>query len=266
MTADSALNDSSRDTLERAIADAEAARAHAERAARVCEDLLTTVSHELRNPLSTITAGVALLERLAGDDENGGRIRKYAATMTRSADRMNRLVNDLLDFANIREGKLSIQRAVVPVAALIDESVEVFRPVASTTGVHLTGTSPDGLLVCCQRDRVLQVLANLIGNALKFTPAGGRVHLEAAQAGSEVQFSVADTGSGIAAAELPHLFDRFWQGRRGQGRDGFGLGLFIVKGLVDAHDGRVWAHSTVGVGTTFYFALPADASGDDTIE
>lgn len=244
------------ESLERAIAEARAAQARAEHAGRTCEELLTIVSHDLRNPLSSITTGVALLERLAGDDEFGQRARKYTQTIARSADRMSRLVNDLLDFANIREGKLRIDRHAVPARDLVEESVELSKALAADKGILLEGSAPDGLVTCSQRDRVLQILANLVSNAIKFTPAGGRVTVRAWPGDGVAVFAVGDTGAGIADTEIPHLFDRFWQGRPAKGRDGFGLGLFIVKGLVDAHHGQIWVESGVGQGSTFFFTLP----------
>lgn len=246
--------------LERAIAAAQAAQAQAEYTGKTCEELLTIVSHDLRNPLSSITTGVALLERLAGDDEFGQRARKYTQTIARSADRMNRLVNDLLDFANIREGRLQIESEAVPAREVVDESVELLRGLAVDKGILLEGSAPEGLFVQGQRDRILQILANLVGNAMKFTPAGGSIAVQAWPGDGHATFAVIDTGAGIPEAEIPHLFDRFWQGRRAKGRDGFGLGLFIVKGLVEAHHGHVWVVSRVGEGSSFYFTLPlADA-------
>jgi signal transduction histidine kinase len=248
-------------SLERAIAAAQAAQAQAEHAGRTCEELLTIVSHDLRNPLSSITTGVALIERLTGDDEFGQRARKYTQTIARSADRMSRLVNDLLDFANIREGKLQLERDTVPAHEVVEESVELSKALAAEKGIVLEGSAPPGVLTHSQRDRVLQILANLVGNAIKFTPAGGRVSIHAWRGDGEVTFAVADTGVGIAEAEVPHLFDRFWQGRPAKARAGFGLGLFIVKGLVEAHHGRIWVESRVGQGSTFFFTLPLMDSG-----
>ena len=115
--------------------------------------------------------------------------------------------------------------------------------------------SSNGLRVHCDRDRVLQILSNLVGNAIKFTPDGGSIYIEARASGHDAQFSVRDTGQGIPAADLPHIFDRFWQAQRNN-RAGIGLGLSIVKGLVEAHGGKPWVESKLGAGTTFFFTLP----------
>jgi signal transduction histidine kinase len=251
-------------SLERAIAAAQAAQAQAEHAGKTCEELLTIVSHDLRNPLSSITTGVALLERIAGDDEFGQRARKYTQTIARSADRMNRLVNDLLDFANIREGRMQIEREAVSARGVVDESVELLKGLAVDKRLRLEGSAPEGLLVHGQRDRILQILANLVGNAIKFTPAGGTIAIQAWPGDGVATFAVIDTGIGIADAEIPHLFDRFWQGRRAKGRDGFGLGLFIVQGLVEAHQGHVRVESRVGLGSSFYFTVPLAESPSPT--
>lgn len=237
------------------------ARARAEHAARTCEELLAIVSHDLRNPLSSITTGVALLERLAGDDDAGARARKYTQTIARAAERMNRLINDLLDFANIREGKLAIEPAAVSARVLVDESLELLRPLAADKGIAIEAGAPADLPVSCERDRVLQILVNLGGNAIKYTAQGGSITIRASRVGSQVLFAVTDTGIGIPEAEIAHVFDRFWQGRRAKGRDGFGLGLFIVKGLVDAHGGQVFVESRLGLGSTFSFTLPIAGGG-----
>ena len=117
----------------------------------------------------------------------------------------------------------------------------------------------EGLHIHCDRDRVLQILSNLVGNAIKFTPEGGSIFIDARVIGHEAQFSVRDTGQGISEAEIPRIFDRFWQAQS-KNHAGIGLGLSIVKGLVEAHGGRAWVESTLGVGTTFFFTLPLGAA------
>ncbi len=170
---------------------------------------------------------------------------------------MNRLIQDLLDVTRMEGGHLSVERARVPAGQLVLDSVEA-QEAARCLGVPRASSSTwtqASSDVWADRDRVLQVFENLIGNAVKFTKAGGRITAGAALRDGEVLFWVEDTGAGIAADEMPHVFDRFWQAQKTR-RGGAGLGLQIVKGIVEAHGGRIWVESKVGVGTTFYFTLP----------
>jgi signal transduction histidine kinase len=178
--------------------------------------------------------------------------------MRRSADRANRLIRDLLDAARIEDGKLPIEPRRADPASLIRETVELLLPQAADKPLRLEVDAPDDLpAVCADRDRTLQVLTNLVGNAVKFTPAGGRVVARAAaDASSEVRFTITDTGPGLSADELSHLFDRYWQAKK-TAKLGTGLGLVIAKGIVEAHGGRIWAESEPGRGSTFHFTLPA---------
>ena len=130
----------------------------------------------------------------------------------------------------------------------------MLKPLAAPKDLKLDGMASAGLRVRCDHERVLQIVSNLVGNAIKFTPEGGSIGIEARSVGDEGWFSVRDTGQGIPEDELPHVFDRFWQGRR-KSHAGIGLGLSIVKGLVEAHGGRLWVESKVGAGTTFFFTL-----------
>jgi signal transduction histidine kinase len=166
---------------------------------------------------------------------------------------MTRLIADLLDLAQIQAGKLAVERTPQDVDGLICDCVEMLRPLAATR--NLTGVAIAGLQARCNRERVLQILSNLVGNAIKFTPDEGSISIEARDTGHEVRFSVRDTGQGISEEELPHIFDRFWQAQRKNGA-GIGLGLSIAKGLVEAQGGRIYVESTLGAGTTFFFTLP----------
>jgi len=178
-------------------------------------------------------------------------------TVLRSAERMNRLIRDLLDSASIEAGKLVVEPQLTDVASLVAEAIDAVTPLAVAKGIALeTNVAADVSRVWADPNRLQQVFANLVGNALKFTPRGGRITVAAGPAGDRAQFSVADTGPGIAEEDLPHLFDRFWQARR-TARLGSGLGLAIVKGIVLAHGGQVWVESTPTVGSTFYFTLRA---------
>ena len=169
---------------------------------------------------------------------------------------MNRLIQDLLDVSLIETGQFPIQRARLSGGALIVEAVETQKILATSSSVELRLDVEMGVPeIWGQHDRLLQVFENLIGNAIKFTTAGGRITVGAASNDQEVVFWVADSGPGIAPDDLPHVFDRFWQATKGD-RRGAGLGLPITKGIVEGHGGRLWAESTLGQGSTFFFSIP----------
>jgi PAS domain S-box-containing protein len=224
------------------------------RAAQVRDQVLGFVAHDLRNPLSAITMQASVLRR--SGDEPERRSRKPVEVIQRAATRMNHLIQDILDVTRLEGGHLSVERARVPAGQLVFDSVETQAPLAASASLSLEhDVGPSVSDVWADRDRVLQVFENLIGNAVKFTNAGGRVTVGAALRDGEILFWVQDTGAGIAAEEMPHVFDRFWQAQKAR-RGGAGLGLQIVKGIIEAHGGRIWVESKVGVGTTFYFTLP----------
>jgi PAS domain S-box-containing protein len=235
---------------------AQRARAEAETARRTRENLLAVVSHDLRNPLSAIATTAALLAKGDPLREPPGRTNKYGSNILRAAQRMDRLIVDLLDLAKIESGRLVIEPQSHDVASIVKDSIDILAPVASGRGLALTAEAPSNdVRIFCDRERVLQVLSNLIGNALKFTSEGGTIAVTATDREGETTFSVADTGCGIAPDQIPHIFDRYWQAK--SARDGIGLGLSIAKGLVEAHGGRIWVESNIGQGTTFFFTLPA---------
>jgi len=183
---------------------------------------------------------------------------------------MNRLVGDLMDVASIEAGRLSVFRELSDPAFLVRDTLDAFLPAARLHEVELAAELEEGIEpVEFDPTRILQVLTNLVGNALKFTPKGGRITMRVASRGPEVEFAVSDTGSGIPQDRLTQIFDRFYQTLE-HDRRGLGLGLFIVKSIVEAHGGRVWAESPPGVGSTFIFTLPrldssARAASLDTI-
>jgi signal transduction histidine kinase len=229
----------------------------AEQAARTREEMVAVVSHDLKNPLSTIQMAVSfLLEDLLPDDAAHQRERKQLHVIHRSAERMYRLVHDLLDVATIEAGQLAVNRSPVTVAALMADALELLRPLAAAKRITLVAeVSPEVPPVAVDRERVLQVFSNLGGNAVKFTPADGRVEIRVTVRDAVVEFAIYDTGPGIAPEDLPHVFDRFWQAKRAT-RAGVGLGLAIAKGIVEAHDGRLRAESEPGRGSCFAFTLP----------
>lgn len=222
------------------------------RATQARDNVLSLVAHDLRNPLSAILYAVDTVARcLAPDLPQGPRA---AAAIKRSATQMLRMIGDLLDVARLDAGTLALERAPLRPAELVAEAVEAARPLAE--GLELTAEVPGDLpAISADHDRVLQVLANLLGNAIKFTPHGGRLAVLAERSDGAVLFHVRDSGPGIPSEQLEHIFDRFWQADRTD-RRGAGLGLAIVQGIVEAHGGRVWAQSRPGEGTTFHFTLP----------
>lgn len=242
------------------------ARLHAasEQAVRARDEVVAVVSHDLKNPLSTIQLSADFMLEIVPDTPDRATERQQFQVIRRSAARATRLIGDLLDVARLEAGKLPVDPTPQPAAALLGETVEALRPQADAKPLTLRCELPDALpAVLADHERTLQVLVNLAGNAVKFTPAGGEVVLRAAlvpgdapDAGAAVRFAVTDTGPGIPPDEQAHLFDRFWQARR-TAKLGTGLGLVIAKGIVEAHGGRVWVESAVGKGTTFYFTLPA---------
>ena len=231
------------------------ARAAAESAVRTRDEVVSIVSHDLRNPLSTVQMAAAyLLDSLPADAVRASD-RKSLQMIKRAAESMARMIQDLLDIARIESGHLAVQRAVFPLAAFMDEAATMLRPLAENQRQRLDVTVADGVdSVCADRDRLLQILSNLVGNAVKFTPPGGTITMAAEAEDGAVRFRVSDTGTGIHPEHVPHLFDRFWQATRTD-RRGLGLGLPIVKGLVEAHGSRIVVTSTVGQGTTFSFTI-----------
>ena len=220
----------------------------ATRAIRERDDVLGMVAHDLRNPLGVILMNARLLRRREGEAAPGSR--SPIDGIERAVSRMNRLIADLLDIARLEAGRLSIEPGRVPAAGVVADALDAHKVQAASTSCTLHAElAPDLLDLWADRDRLLQIFENLIGNALKFTDPGGDVAVGAAPRDGEVVFWVRDTGRGMSADEVSHLFDRFWQARKSD-RRGAGLGLPIVKGLVEAHGGHIWVESAPGRGTT----------------
>jgi signal transduction histidine kinase len=229
--------------------------ARLERAVQSRNDVLAIVSHDLRNPLMTITGQADLLDRRLAQRADAEDERKRVQKIQANAWRMERLIADLLDFASIEAGRLSIARADWPVDVLVDEALQAAEIGARAKGIRLVRVGGDDGALSCDRQRVLQALENLLGNAVKFTPEGGRIELAVEATPTEIGFVVRDSGPGIAAEHLAHLFDRYWKGSAGDHR-GAGLGLAIVRGIIEAHGGRIFVDSAVGAGSRFVIRLP----------
>jgi signal transduction histidine kinase len=216
------------------------------------EQVLKIVSHDLRNPLHTISMCASLLLDLPlAPEQQAGHLQR----IKRSGERMNRLIQDLMDVAKLEAGRVGIDVRPVDVESLLREAHEMLALLATEKGIRLEAAAAESLpTIIADAGRVLQVLSNLVGNALKFTPNGGRVMIRAESAPDGVRFSVQDTGQGIPPEQLAKIFGRFWQANPAD-RRGIGLGLTIAKGIVEAHGGRIWVESKVGEGTTFHFTL-----------
>ena len=223
-------------------------------ATQLRDQVLGIVAHDLRNPLSAILMQAASMRRPPPQPER--RTQRPREIIHRAATRMNRLIDDLLDVARMEAGQLRVERARVDCETLLAEAADSQRPLAASSSVDLRlDLSAHLPAVWGDRDRLLQVFENLIGNAAKFTPSGGRIIVGAQSRADDVVFWVADSGGGIDAESLRRVFDRFWQATR-PGRHGAGLGLPITKGIVEAHGGRMWVESALGRGSTFFFAIP----------
>lgn len=227
------------------------------RVVRTRDDTLAMVSHDLRNPLNVVTVASASLQ--AGH-VTAERQRSYFEKIRRAGERMNRLIQDILDVSRLESGVIPFELADHEASSIVNEALESVRPLADEKGIALDArVDADLPTVNADRDRLLQLFGNLLGNALKFTPKGGRVTVSAARAQkapSAVHFLVADTGPGIDAEDLPRIFDRFYRSRRKTGV-GTGLGLAIARAIVTAHDGRIWAESEPGKGARLHVTLPA---------
>jgi signal transduction histidine kinase len=228
-------------------------RRDAELLAHAREEVLSVVAHDLRNPLNAMGMSSQLLLEQSPSPEQ----RRVVDVITRATKQMNRLVNDLLDTVRLQAGRLSLNLETVNVQEILHQASSAFRDPAAGRNVRLEIVPPaPGLAVRADPVRVSQIVGNLVGNAVKFVPQGGHVTVSADRRGTQVLFQVKDSGPGIAPADVEHLFDKFWQARKGDHR-GVGLGLAIAKGLVEAHGGKISVESTLGSGSTFSFTLPA---------
>ena len=218
-------------------------------------EVLSIVSHDLKSPLATITMAASLLD----DDSRSAAERAQMISMVKRATaRMDRLLRDLLEVGRLEAGHtLPVEPRCADVAPSIREACDAHEALARAGQVRLERDVPDALpAVHADCDRIAQVLSNLLGNAVKFTPAGGRVAVSARAEDGELVISVADSGPGLSAEDQARVFEPYWQAKRTASL-GAGLGLKIAKAIVEAHGGRIWVESAPGAGTTFRFALPA---------
>lgn len=238
-------------------------RSRADVAVAMRDDFLGTVSHELRNMLGTVIGFARLIE----DAESGraehdpARILTYTERIQRSGARMNGLIGDMVDVASIEAGALAVKRIPGDPCDVVLEAVEMFQTQASAKDIRLVAeTTTRGTLADLDSARILQVVANLLGNALKFTARGGHVVVRTERVRDELRVSVHDTGIGIPADMLEAVFERFRQ-LKSDDRRGIGLGLYISRCIIQGHDGHIWAESREGEGSSFFFTLPVHGAG-----
>lgn len=228
----------------------------AQAATRAREEILAVVSHDLKNPLGVVLMTAENMLELDVPQELAAPMVRTAERLKRSAQRMSRLIDDLVDFDSMRTGRLAIEARPCAPMDIVVAAFEMASPLARARGLTLVPRLEPELPACAaDKERVVQALGNLVQNALKISSRGEAVGVVVRRVGDELVFSVEDRGPGVPADELPRLFERYWRGE-GRAYKGTGLGLTIAKGIVDAHGGRIWAESEVGRGSTFSFALP----------
>lgn len=230
----------------------------ARQAVQIREHVLSVVSHDLRNPLGAILLNTELLRRRTAPHDRDGRLRTSVVAIRRSAERMNWLIEDMLDLTSLQSGQLSLTCETHDGAAVLEEIVESFAESARQRSIRLEmAIAPDVRPITCDHGRILQVLANLVDNAIKATDVGGRIELRLENASADmVRFAVCDTGRGIAAADLGNIFKLYWRSPTSKYK-GTGLGLATAQGIIGSHGGKIWAESTLGQGTTLFFTLRA---------
>jgi signal transduction histidine kinase len=234
-------------------------RARSDRALAMRDDFMGIVSHDLLNLLNAMVGIASLIEKDVALEDHVERVAAHARRVQRSGTRMRRLVGDLVDVASIEAGMLAVTRAVGDPAEVVLEAVETFQAEAAGRGMSLTAEIMPGLPpVAFDAARILQVLCNLLSNALKFTPADGAIVVRLEQVGANVVYGVSDTGEGIPDDKMDAVFDRFVQLTKND-RRGMGLGLFISKCIVEGHGGRIWVAPRAAPGSTFCFSLPISA-------
>jgi signal transduction histidine kinase len=225
---------------------------------RAQEEMVGVVSHDLRNPV----AAIKMLSRalLGGQQRGSLESNQNLALIAEAADQMDTLIRDLLDVNSLDAGKLRLATEPIDASALLTEALRTLQPLVKEKEIALDVQIVSGLpTVLADTERIQQVLSNLVGNAIKFTPKGGRIVIGARTDDHTVTVSVADSGSGINEEHLPKVFDRYWQSTR-TNRQGAGLGLAIAKGIVEGHGGRIWIESTAGEGTIAQFTIPVAGS------
>jgi two-component system phosphate regulon sensor histidine kinase PhoR len=225
----------------------------------VRSDFIANISHELRTPLASLQALSETLQEGALEDPTAGR--RFLDQMQKEIDTLNQIIRELLELSLIESGKVPLSLQPVQPIALWDGVLARMQLQAERNNLRLNNLCPDNLpLVAADPPRIEQVMLNLIHNAIKFTPPGGKISVSAEARTAEVVFSIQDTGVGISADDLPRIFERFYKADRSRSGGGTGLGLAIARHIVETHHGRIWAESTEGKGSTFFFSLPISSN------
>jgi PAS domain S-box-containing protein len=228
------------------------------------DEMLGIVSHDLRNPVNAVKMLAAAIVRAGETDRLPPVVAEHADVLLQAARQMDALIQDLLDVSKLESGRMPMAPRPVAMTDLVSAATRVLEPAAAEAGVRIqSDVSPSLPPVDVDPDRMVQVLSNLVSNSVKYTPRGGHVLVRAQVDEDVVRVTVEDTGVGIAEAELPRVFDRFWQSKR-TNRSGAGLGLTIARGIVRAHGGRIWIESVLGEGTRVHFTVPRAARSADS--
>ncbi|QNH75676.1 GAF domain-containing protein [Pseudomonas protegens] len=228
-----------------------------QQAVRARDELVAVVSHDLRNPMTVISMLCGMLQKAFSSDgpHTSRRISSAIDTMQQAASRMNNLLEDLLDTSKIEAGRYSIAPQPLEVSQVFEEAYSLLAPLALDKAIDISFHAEPELTIHADPERLFQVLSNLVGNAIKFTPMQGKVGVVAMSDGEQIVFSVRDSGEGIPADQLPFIFDRYWTLKEGN-PNGTGLGLYITQGIIQAHGGKIEAHSEPGKGSEFRFSVP----------
>jgi two-component system phosphate regulon sensor histidine kinase PhoR len=221
----------------------------------VRQTFIGNISHELRTPLASIKAAVETLREGALEEPEAAR--NFLERIEGEVDRMTQMVRELTELSRIESGLTQPKFAPIRIEEVVEDCLAALRPQAERKGIVLETALTQGLPPArADAERIRQVLMNIVHNAIKFTPAGGRVIISAGLDGKHLKVSVADNGVGISPADLPHVFERFYKADKSRSSEGTGLGLAIAKHIVQAHGGRIWAESEPGKGSVFAFTLP----------
>ena len=228
-----------------------------QQAVRARDELVAVVSHDLRNPMTVISMLCGMMQKAFSSDgpHTSRRISSAIDTMQQAASRMNNLLEDLLDTSKIEAGRYSIAPQPLDVSQMFEEAYSLLAPLALDKAIDISFHAEPDLRINADPERLFQVLSNLVGNAIKFTPKQGKVGVVAMSDGEQIVFSVRDSGEGIPTDQLPFIFDRYWTMKEGN-PNGTGLGLYITQGIIHAHGGKIEAHSEVGKGSEFRFSVP----------
>lgn len=220
------------------------------------QQVIAMLAHDLKNPLNVIHMSNEFLNDNLPSGSVGEVLREDVMNIRRAENQMNKLITDLLECAKLEEGNLRLQLQRCEIGPLMNSIRDLYGPLTHEKRIEIFFEIPDYLPpILADSDRLNQVFSNLIGNAIKFTPSRGKIHVRAADASTHIKFSVADSGRGINPEDIGHVFDRFWQSPKAK-RLGTGLGLFICRELITAHGGKIWVESQVGRGSTFHFSVP----------